>query len=422
MVNLSNKNILLYDLSGTFTFAAERMARDFGKVCYFSQWQGGFSQSKDFLPGHGLPDVERIDDPFRKIDDFDLWWFTDVGMGGLQEFLRREGIPVFGCGDGQALEINRVKLKEELIAADLAIAKSRVITGIDRLRAILMKETDLFIKMSFFRGDGETFRHDKWFSTATWLNNLAVQLGPYGEIAEFLVEEPIEGDAVEIGYDTFAVNGQLPENMLFGYEVKDAGFLGTTDPLPQRLRDNANKFQKVLEKYNYTGILSTELRVTKDEEYLIDFTARCPSPPSEVECAITDNLAEIVYEGAKGNLVEPEFNARYGAMLVMKSDWIVDHALALQRGRSDRVFLHGHFKLGNKDYAIVPEGFPEFAGAVGIGDTVEEAIEEALDAAESVDGYQVRYDGDAFEEAIKTIRAGQKLGLDWHAVAPARAA
>lgn len=415
--NLANKTILVVDLSGTFTFIAERLAEDFGRVKYFSHWMTGFSQSKDFLPGIGLPEVERITDVYDVYDHIDCAMFTDVGWGGLQARMRQDGIPVFGSAYAQELEIDRVKLKESLIRAGLATAHSRVITGIDNLRKILQKEKDLYVKFSFFRGDGETYKHKAWFSTETWLHNLAVQLGPYGALAEFLVEEPIEGEAAEVGYDTFAVNGKLPQEMLWGYEVKDSGFIGTTDPLPALLRDNANRFEKVLKEYSYTGILSTEVRVTPKESFLIDFTARCPSPPSEVECAITENFSEIVYEGAHGRLVEPEFKARYGTMLVLKSDWIVEHALPLEiSDRRDQIFLHGHFRIGNKDYAVVPEGFAEFAGAVGMGDTLEAAIEEAYEAAEAISGYQVRYDGDAFSEAMDTIRNGEKLGLTWHNV------
>lgn len=414
MASLSNKTILVVDLSGTFTFIAERLAKDFGRVKYFSHWMTGFSQSKDFLPGLGLPDVERIADIYDVYDNIDMAMFTDVGWGGLQERMRIDGIPVFGSGYAQELEIDRLKLKECLINAGMPTATSRLIRGIDNLRKLLAKEKDLYVKFSFFRGDGETYHHKEWFSTATWLDALSLQLGPYGKEAEFIVEEPIEGDAAEVGYDTFAVKGELPENMFWGYEVKDAGFIGTTDPLPDRLLANAEQFSSVLQKYNYTGILSTEVRVTPDKDYLIDFTARCPSPPSEIECAITENFSDIVWEGAHGRLVEPVFAAKYGAMAVLKSDWIVEHPLAIKLNDSDRVYVHGHFRVDGKDYAVVPEEFAEFGGAVGIGDTVESAIESAYDAAESISGYQVRYDGDSFNEAIETIRNGEKLGINWH--------
>ena len=74
-------------------------------------------------------------------------------------------------------------------------------------------------------------------------------------------------------------------------------------------------------------------------------------------------------------------------MLVLKSDWIVENPLALKIGEKDHVFLHGHFQIEGEDFAVVPEEFAEFGGAVGIGDTLEGAIRQAFEAAESVSGY-----------------------------------
>src|SRR5215471_20741443 len=96
MPNLQNKSILVYDESGTFTHVAERLAKDFGQVGYFVQWQSGFSDVAHFLPGLGLPEIEKIADPFTVLDRFDMVLFADVGMGGLQKYLRSIGMPVFG--------------------------------------------------------------------------------------------------------------------------------------------------------------------------------------------------------------------------------------------------------------------------------------------------------------------------------------
>ena len=160
-------------------------------------------------------------------------------------------------------------------------------------------------------------------------------------------------------------------------------------------------------------MVSTEVKCTKNKSYLIDVTARCPSPPSEIECALIENLPEIVWEGAHGNLVEPIFSHRYGAQIILKSDWVVEHPLALQIGNPERVFIHGHFRIDGNDYATIPEEFAEFGGAVGLGDTLEAAVEEAYDAAESVKGHQIRFDESAIVDAINDIRNWEKFGLTW---------
>jgi hypothetical protein len=243
-----------------------------------------------------------------------------------------------------------------------------------------------------------------------------VILGPYSKIAHFIVEEPIEDElAVEVGYDAFAVNGELPEQSFWGYEVKDAAYIGTSNPVPDRLLRPTTDFANILKQYEYRGFFSTELRVTRDNEFLIDPTLRCPSPPSEVECAIMTNFSDVVWEGAHGNLIEPEYSHPYGAMLVLKSQWIIEHALAVEVGRPERVYLHGHFEIDGKSYAIICEEFEEFGGAVGLGDTLEEAIEEAIDAAESVSAYQLQFSVSSLDDAMEAIEKGNDLGLTWNA-------
>lgn len=395
---------------------AERFAQDFGQVFYHSLWQSGFSCSKDFLPGIGLDNIERVQDFFEIIDKIDMVFFCDVGYGDLQEYLRKQGIPVFGCGRAQVLEIDRRHLKQELKEAGLPTAESRLIRGIDELRKILQKEKDLYVKFSYFRGDMETFHHKDWFASEIWLDNFSLQIGPYGKLATFLIEEPIEGEAVEVGYDSYAVDGVFPENIMWGYEIKDAAFVASTNPLPERLRQNSEAWSEILQSYQYRGILSTEVRVTKDNDFLIDATMRCPSPPSEIECALIENFSEIIWEGANGRLIEPVYRARYGAEFILSSDWIVEHPLALRIDRPDQVFIHGHFRIDGNDYAVVPEEFPEFGGAVGIGDTLEDAIGAAFEAAESVDGHRVHFEAAAMSEALETIKAGEKLGLTWNAL------
>lgn len=422
MAELKNKSILVCDLSGLFTHIAERLAEDFGQVFYFAQFQTGFKgTSKEFLPGLGLPNVERVAEFFKTFDKVDMLMFPDVGWGDLQEFLREEQYPVFGSGSGQILELDRSVLKSVMDVHGMASAKCELVRGIDELAKLLKKKKDLYVKFSYFRSDMETYHHKEWFASETWLHHLAVELGPYSQLAEFLVEEAIEGDCCEVGLDGYAVNGVMPESMLWGYECKDLAFLGTTAPLPPRLGRHAVEIENLLKPYHYSGILSTEAKITEDDEYLLDLCCRCPSPPSEIECVLMENFSDVVWEGAHGKLIEPEYRKLYGACLILRSDWIRDHPLGVEIGDKDRVLIHGHFKIDGKDYAIVPEEFPEFGAACGIGNSVEDAVGEAIEAAESVSAHQLEFSTSSFEQAIEAVKKGNELGLDWHNVGKLKA-
>lgn len=760
MTDLSNKTALIYDASGGFTHVAEAIAPSFGNVLYYSFYERGFPDVKDYLPGMGLDGIERVDDFDDALAHADICCFLDVSRPGLQERLRKEGMPVWGAGRGSKLEQDREVLKAVLKECGLPVSPWRPVDGLDELREVLREKDDLWVKMSMWRSCLETYHHLSYFASQTWLDDLGVRLGPFQNSARFIVEEPIAGDACEVGLDGFQAAGKLLTPTLWGYEVKDcydvetevltdsgwkffkdldgseqvltlkiedpghyrieyqsptryirdtykgpmlsiqnrnvdllvtpnhnlfmqvneqdpkrkrvtwkfgdgersfhlgthnrrlvrassvniekpfsmphprsaffhsrvkrqqqtfrfgklrmngrtfakvlglylsegsvakgyitisqfkyckqfgaileplgfrkiksgfglynkelaaylsqfgkagdkyvpqwikdssyilireflhcyclgdgsflpnernggtriyvtkshkmaddlqellikagsvaivrrqssramytiservvntknyvlpgqatwteysgeifcvtvpnhiimvrrhgkpiwcgnSSYLGTTAVVPERLMDCYEKLQPVLEAINYCGPFSVEVRMTGEDAYVIDWTSRCPSPPSEAQCVVIENLAEIIWEGAHGNVVTPKYRAPYVAQLVLRSTWGMEHALGLDIGRPDRVCIHGHCRIDGNDYAVSPAEIEECGGAVGYGSTVAEAIEDCFDAADSVKGYQVHFSSGALNEAIECIRNGESVGLPWGRMAEA---
>lgn len=411
MADTSKQRVLFYDTCGLFTHVAEAIAPDVGAVQYFSEWK---QSSRDALPGVGLDGVERVNDFFEVLPKADILVFPDVGRIGLQTYLKAQGYPVWGSGLGARLEQDRWAFRTVLKECGLPVTNAIVVRGLDNLRDHLRDVEDRYIKFSYFRGDFETYHHEAFFASQTWLDDLGARLGVFASVAEFIVEEPIDdGDAVEVGIDGFLVDGELVPHALMGYEVKDSAYLGTTAQLPARLLTAFAKLQPVLREINYTGPFCTESRCTEDDDYLIDFTARNGSPPSESQCINIENLAEIMCEGAQGRIVTPQYRKPYVAQLILHSPWAQDHTYGIEIGRHDRVCVHGHCRFDGQDYAVSPSGYEECISAVGIGETVSEAIADCFDAADSVHGYQLSYDGSAFDKALECIQNGEKLELAW---------
>jgi len=229
----------------------------------------------------------------------------------------------------------------------------------------------------------------------------------------FMVEKPIEGDAVEIGVDSFAVDGEAPNSVMFGYENKDAGYLGCCGGiLPERLNICTGKFLPILSDYEYRGPFSTEVRSTEDgRDFLIDFTGRFPSPPSESQMLNMENAPEVFYQGAQGILVEPDWKFRFCAQFVVKSDVLENHAVGIKIGMPERVLIHGRCQIEDREYACSPNKIEEFAGAVGLADSIADACDEAFEAAESIEGDRVQFGKDALKEILETIEKGESLGL-----------
>ena len=125
-MNLSTKSILIYD-NGTFTSVAERLARDFGKVYYYSPWKGGFPQKKFTLMGDGLKGVERVNDFWDYVDSADICFFPDVIDGDIQVHLDSLDKKVFGSRKGEDLELDRVGMKETMKDLKLPLGKYDVV-------------------------------------------------------------------------------------------------------------------------------------------------------------------------------------------------------------------------------------------------------------------------------------------------------
>src|SRR5215472_27797 len=246
----------------------------------------------------GLDGVERVADFFDSLDRADLVVFTDVGQPGLQEYLRGHGMPVFGSGRAAVLERDRWVLKGELRSAGIDYSDGFLIHGLDTLRRLLERQDDLWIKFSYFRGDVETFHHRTYPQSKRKLAQWELSLGPYAQVADFIVEPPIEsGLCVEPGADpAWTCYGVFPERIMWGYESKDAGYAGTTLKLPRRMRIVLDKLSGVLAKYSYRGPLSTESRECDDgSSYLIDLSCRFPEPPSSVHSYIATNWGEMMF-------------------------------------------------------------------------------------------------------------------------------
>jgi phosphoribosylamine-glycine ligase len=416
MIDLSNKVCLFFDPSAGFTHMAEAVVGEFAEVVYFSPFEQAFPSSKDYLPGTNLDGIRRAWDFWDEVDSADLVVFPDVGNAGLQEYLRRQGMPVFGSAGAEKLERDRWYLKSVCKKYGIDSAEATPITGIDNLRAFLSEQDDVHVKCSYFRGDGETFHHTNQNETRRRLDEIALKMEPYGASAQFVVEKPIDTKpCVEVGADVpWTARGIFPRVILWGFEAKDAGYAGCIGRLPDRLQETLSKLTPVLEQFNYRGALSTETRETPDGSFFLDMTARFPNPPSALMRFMISNWAEGMWEAAHGRVVEPDYNAPVGVQIICKSEYGADNPLAVEIDRLDRTVLYGHCQYGDQHYAVSPSEIAECGAAVGLGTTLSQAMEEAVEVMEGIKGREVKYDAGALEELTEAIETAEKLGINWN--------
>jgi len=417
-MNFEDKTILVYD-QGLYPFVAEKLAESFGRVLYFAEYRRAFPSSKDWQIGSGLIGVERIDNPWDYYDEIDLWIFPDVYHGPLQEWLRGQGKRVWGSGRAEELELNRWSTRQKIIAAGLPVPEATRVIGLSALRELLVEEEDLYVKVSRWRGDFETFHHVNYGITKTWIDGLEHQLGPVGATVEIVVESPThdpEDTVVEVGYDGFQVGGVYPAVAAFGYERKDASYLGQVreyDLFPKPMLRVNEAFAK------YFGDaacnFSNEIRIGEDQEpYLIDPCLRCGSPPSESYIEIYENWDEIFWEGSEGRLAEPIPKARYMAQIVLHSEHVVKDWLPIfyPKRLGPWVKIHNKCVVDGQVWSA-PGGFREFGSVVAHGDSVSKTIDLVIDRAKEIQALDLEMDEASLEEALDAAKTGEGVGIDW---------
>jgi hypothetical protein len=235
------------------------------------------------------------------------------------------------------------------------------------------------------------------------------------ELMEFVVEEGVDG--VEVGYDGICIDGEFPRTAVFGYEAKDAAYIGKVvpyDKLAEPLKEVNRKLVPVLRAFGCRSAYSTELRITKRGlGYLIDPCMRFGSPPSECLWLLYENWDEIILQGANGTIVEPKVRGKFAAEVMLKSEWAAENFLALKVSEWARpsVHLYNHCRIGDTDW-VVP-GITQVGAACGVGDTMQEAVEAALASAEAVQGHELVYDKSAFDTLSEVVERGAKEGIEW---------
>jgi hypothetical protein len=416
--DLSDRCVCVVD-HGLFVELAIRLSRDFGKVYYtVPSWERGFPLINDAIIGNGFDEITWVDEIWDVIDEVDLFVFPDVLHSGLQLHLESMGKRVWGSRKADTLEIRRAHLKKVQEELGMHHPKYEIVRGMANLRDYLKYHPDQYVKLSKYRGMMETFHHTEYAQTEPILDQLAVKFGSVKEVVPFLVEDPVVTD-IEVGYDGYCVDGRFPSFGIQGYEVKDKSLIASVqkyEEMPEEITIVNEVLAPVLKDYRYRNFWSTEIRVKDGNSYLIDPCCRCPSPCTEIQLELWENLGEILWHGADGELIDQKVAAQFGV------EAIIDHNGDEHGWRTIEVpeEIRRWVKLYNvcrvdETYAIPP--FPHSCDAigaiVGIGDTLEEAIEALKQHVEAIKDQPVSVKTESLYDAIEEIQKAEKKGLEF---------
>jgi len=415
--DLSTKTVLI-STNALFVSLAERLGRDFKKVYLYVPKSGSFPQMSSGMLGYGLKNVELVEGIFGPhFASVDLFVFPDLGTGAIQIQLEKMGKRVWGPRNAEELEIYREVCKERMETLGLPVQPWTIVKGVTALEAHLRTHKDQHVKIDKWRGVTETFFSPTFEIVEPKVHAIAETLGPFREELKFICEDDLP-DREEVGVDTYCIDGQYPENTLFGIEAKDCGYVGQMvkwDEIPEPLRRWNEALAPDFARYGCRASVSNEIRIGPDKEpFMVDATIRAPSPPSELWQELFTNLSEIIWHGANGVLIEPIPAGKWGVQVIFKSQWAENNLQLVDYPEkyANQIKLYNCVVVDGKRY-VVPqhEDMMECGAVVGWGETLEEAIEHVTEAGEAIQGYGIKFSMGPIDSIKESIEKLEKIGV-----------
>jgi hypothetical protein len=402
---------------GVFVELAAKLSQTFKKTYYAPVWERGSPKMNQARIGEGMGNLEIVSSVFEHFDETDLFIFTDVGHGWLQNHLESLGKAVWGSRLAESLELNRALMKHLLGKLGLPVGPWQIDSGWDELLAHLKKSKDVHVKIDRYRGNFETFASPDFKTIESKLVEVAHDMGEFRYDTDFIVEDDLP-DKVEVGTDAYTIDGKFPSRLLAGLEIKNRAYVGTVKDyaaLPQPVILFNEKIAPTLAQFGYRGFFATEVRVGKDQQpYMIDACCRAPAPPNELFQELYLNLADIIWRGANGVLVDPEPKAQFGAQAMIVSTWADKNwqPIDFPEELKPNVKLRYATKIKGRYYAIPQDEQNDVVGAVvGWGDSLAAAQKMVEDVAAEVTGHSIEIATAAFAEAQGEIDKGKEYGV-----------
>ena len=412
------KSVCVFD-SGQFIELAVTLSKHFGRVYYHCPWRDGVPNSNLRMIGDDVPGLIKINNFFDIVDDTDLFVFPENFYGDLQTHLVSLGKRVWGSRHGDELELYRDDAKKYFAKVGLPVAPYEVVTGLTALRKYLKEHDNQYVKVNVTRGTTESFHAKTYRLIEAKLDELEHKIGAKKFTMDFIIEAAIDDVISEVGYDGFCIDGQFPSVSLVGPEIKDKAYVGKMvkySELPDEVTGVNDALSDALEQYQYRNFMSTEIRITKDKTpYLIDLTQRSPSPPGEAYLLQWKNLPDILWYGAEGKCIDPEYDHKWVAILVVDSDraekgWLT---VDFPKKYRENIKFRNLCMIG-KDCWVVPKNvpWPEAASVVTQADSMEDAIALCKEIAKQIEGEGVEVCPEALDKAeVEIQKLRDALGM-----------
>lgn len=401
---------------GSFVDLATKLGESYGETYYYTPFEGEYRDLKDCIIGSGIPGIQRVNEPLTPefLKTLDLAIFPDIGGGGLQRHLRDLGVAVWGAFGASNLELYRSQFIEVIKELELPLSKSIVIRGLSALAEHLKNVENVFIKVDRYRGNMETVRHRDYEHSRPLLDKLATEFGGFREHVTFVVQNEIETE-IELGYDGWYCGG-FPSRSYQGLELKNElylGFLREYSELPAEVRFVNERFAPILDEYGYRNFFATELRIKEGVPFFIDPTLRMAGQTQEHLLENCENLAEVIWHGAHGELVDPKFKAPFAAEATLHYTAESENWKVLRIPEEVRPWVKLYqYAMDGDLYHFPPHAVDEVGVVIGFGEDMEQAIEHLKANLELLKDEPVSANVAGFAELLAQAETAEEEGVE----------
>jgi hypothetical protein len=405
---------------GRFLFLAECFVGVAKKVLFCSPSDREFKDVRDCEKGTGIPGIERIDsflDP-HVLPRIDLFVFPDIGFAGAQLYLRSIGKAVWGAMGVNDLELSRTDFLDFLDQVGLEKIPSVKVKGLTNLCLHLQEHKDKWIKVNHYRAQMETWHHIDFDRSEEKLVGLSAEFGGLKEEIMFVVQDALDAD--EIGYDGWSVDGGYPSCSFQGYELKNELYLGSMleyEDLPEQVIEVNEAMAPLFSEAGYRQFVATEIRVKDKVGRFIDPTFRLAGLTQEQLSTTCSNLPDVIWSGANGVLIEPEFICKYVAVATMHyTDHAKERWFCLKVPEEKREFFKFYHYCQRDGMLHFIPCFPfdnEAGVVIGGGDSVGEAIDNLKENFEVMADEPLRIDVAGFAELLEQIQEAEDEGMEF---------
>lgn len=416
MKHFSEVTALVYDRKLFFS-VAERLSRDLQKVYYCSPNDEPFKTFAKSRLGSGHPTVEFTDDLWKVKEEIDLFVFPDCADGPLQLELESQGYPVWGSKMTGGIEELRGKWMEVCKESGLPMPDTRTIVGITELESFLKEHQDesWFIKISRFRGDMETWEAKEPSQIKNKLDWLRMRFGPASEHVPFYVQLKLETD-IESGGDSYNIHGNYPDEVIIGYERKDQSYFGTirkASEMPEEVWGCSKAIQPLLKEGRYANFISSEIRIVDGKGHWLDPCFRTPSPAGEEQLEMFSNFGEIVWHGAHGQLVQPQWEAKFCGEAIIKycGDQGAWKSIVVPEEVRQYVKLYANICVDDAFHFPPEQDHDNIGCAVGMGDEPEDVVAHLREIQEALKDSAVELQIEPIADLFKEIEEAEQEGI-----------